>query len=405
MIDVTNKKDCCGCTACYSICPRSCIAMVPDKEGFLCPKIDTSECLHCGKCAEVCPMKNKTDSGIKPLNGYVVRTLNADRRKRSSSGGLVSSILCSLSEKGYYICGASFDKQYGVHHFIGEPGSNTDIFTGSKYVQSDLGDSFKKIEKILMEGGNVCFVGTGCQVDGLLNYLGKHFDGLFTIGLVCHGVPSHNIWRKYIDYQEKRYNSKITDVNFRDKTLGYQTPAIRLAFENGKQYLATARVDLMLKSYFKHYSLRYSCFQCPSKGIKRRSDITVFDCWNSKELIGLDDNYGYTAVLVNSKKGQSGIEALKGEIIAKEVAVDDLIPAGGGGMVLNSAKYVDKRESFYEAVEELGLESISKTVLGIRTRDRIVERVKVVLAKAGIMKSISRFRRLMKRRYSGKRSA
>ena len=379
--------------------------MVPDKEGFLYPETDTSECIHCGKCAEVCPMKKKTDSGIKPLSGYVVRTVNADRRKRSSSGGLVSSVLCSLSDNGYYICGASFDKQYDVHHFIGEPGSNTDIFTGSKYVQSDLGNCFVNIEKILMDGGNVCFVGTGCQVDGLQNFLGKHYDGLFTIGLVCHGVPSRSIWRKYIDHQEKRYNSKIADVNFRDKALGYQTPAIRLSFENGKQYLATARVDIMLKSYFKHYSLRYSCFHCPSKGINRRSDITVFDCWNSKELIGSDDNCGYTAVLVNSKKGQSVIEDLSGEIIAKEVSVDELLPVGGGGMVLNSAKYADKRERFYEDVEAMGLETISKTILNIRTRDRIVESAKIVLATIGIMKPISRFRRLMKRRDNGKRGA
>ena len=395
MINIVDKNSCCGCTACYSICPQNCINMVQDSEGFLYPEIELEKCIQCNKCERVCPLLgNRIKSEEKLKKGYVARNKDKKQLDSCSSGGFVYSVLYFLSQQGYYICGASFDEDFNVHHTIIPPNGDINIFSSSKYVQSDLGTTFKDLKKLVQNGKKVCFVGTGCQVDGLISFLGKHYENLVTIDVVCHGVPSRLIWQKYKEHLESKYNSKICNVNFRDKSLGYQTPCIRIDFENGKKYLHTGRTDIMLKSFFSHASLRMSCFNCASKGLNRVSDLTVFDCWNSSELIGIDDNRGFTAVIAHSDIGNEIVLGVQNICSVFEIPVDKLIPAGGGGMVMNSAKYNPIRENYFDDIYHMGLNKAFISSFNITKLDYIVEELKICLAKIGALQNISRKRRL-----------
>lgn len=398
MIDVVNKNCCCGCTACYSICPQNCINMAQDNEGFLYPEVELEKCIHCNKCERVCPaLKNRIKSEEKLSGGYVVRHKDQNILDSCSSGGFVNSVLLFLNNQGYYICGASFDEDFGVRHTIIPPNGNPAIFSSSKYVQSDLNTTFIAIKELVENGDKVCFVGTGCQVDGLILFLGKNYENLVTIDVVCHGVPSPLIWNKYKEYLENKYKSKICNVNFRDKSLGYQTPCIRVDFENGRKYLHTGRTDIMLKSFFTHASLRMSCFNCPSKGVNRVSDLTVFDCWNSMELIGIDDNRGFTAVIAHSVIGNEIVSGIKDSCLVFEIPVDQLIPARGGGMVMNSAKYNPIREHYFNSINHMGIKKAFISSFKITNLDYIIEEIKICLAKTGALQDISKKRRLKNR--------
>ena len=391
MIDIVEKNKCSGCTACYNSCPVNCISMEEDSEGFYFPKIDNTKCIKCNKCENACPVLFDKASKLYETEkvGYIVQNKNKKNLYVCSSGGFVNSVLRKLSKKGYYTCGAIFDKDFSVCHTIIPPGSDPKAFSGSKYVQSFLGDTFSSIKSLLDDGKKVCFVGTGCQVEGLILFLGKKYENLLTIDLVCHGVPSPMIWKRYREYLEKKYNSKIVSVNFRDKSLGYQLPCMRIDFENGKKYQHTARVDIMLKSFFSHASLRQSCFNCPSKGKKRVGDLLVYDCWNSKELIESDNNMGYTAVIAYNTKGQDAVKDIEDICSVHNVPVDNLIPTDGG-MIVNSAKYRPYRKNYINDVKNGDLKKVFVDTLNVTLKDHIIEEIKILFGSSRIFYAISK---------------
>ena len=153
-----------------------------------------------------------------------------------------------ISKQGGVICGATYDKNFKVVHVISGGGQ---AFRGSKYVQGDLKDCFTEIKKHIEKKTVVCFIGTPCQVCGLKSFLGKEYDNLVTVDVVCHGTPSPKMWEKYLNLQKSKYHSEIESVAFRYKTYGYHSSTMRIAFKNGKSYFGSARVDLMLKSFFE----------------------------------------------------------------------------------------------------------------------------------------------------------
>ena len=399
MIIIDDKSKCCGCTACYSICPTKCIEMEIDEEGFKYPVVNPDNCLNCGACEKVCPVINTPSRDANnPVEAWVARNKDKEILNASSSGGFYSVIADKFLDENGYICGAAYTEDFEVKHLIFDSKDKIEVFRGSKYVQSDIIGVFGKIKTLLDNGNRVCFSGTACQVAGLKNYLKKDYQHLFLIDLVCHGVPSPSLWKEYKKNISEKYQSKICKINFRAKTLGYQTPVMQISFENGKTYEATGRVDIMLKAFFSHMSLRPSCFDCPCKGIERCSDITLFDCWNSKELIGIDDNLGQTAVLVQTDKGRKFIETLDEDCLLEKVALEQIIPSNGGGMIVKSAKYTPKRKEFYLNIKIYGLQQCARMILGITLKDKIMERMKWMFAYIGIQKNISRFRRLLQRR-------
>lgn len=235
MIDIKEKKECCGCNACAQRCPKSCITMREDSEGFLYPEVDKEICIDCGICEKVCPVMYQGNKR-KPLAVYAVKHKNNEIRLSSSSGGVFTALAESVIDEGGVVFGAKFDDNWCVVHSYSETKEGLAAFRGSKYLQSRIGDSFKKVECFLKANRKVLFSGTPCQIAGLKRFLRKEYDNLLTVDFVCHGVPSPGVWREYLNEETarqcgrkntvlshpivKKQDTKIEYISFIGKRLG-----------------------------------------------------------------------------------------------------------------------------------------------------------------------------------------
>lgn len=393
MIEILEKKNCCGCTACFNICPQKCISMQPDEEGFSYPVIDKNQCIDCGLCEKACPILNYNPIEGKEPTAYVVRTKNKKDLRRSTSGGFSTPLAQWFFNNGGSVWTASYDKDWNViHKEFTSDGIEFAKTRGSKYVQSYLGDAYTKIQEGLENNRRICFIGTTCQVYGLKQFLKKDYQKLVTVDLVCHGTPSPKLWGKYIKYQMKKYGSKITEINFRHKTYGYHSGTMMLTFENGKKYTGSARVDYMLKSFFSEISSRPSCYACKFKDLNRVSDFTIYDCWHMGELLEKkDDDKGYTNLVVQSNKGS---EILKEIATAYEIFPVDIEKAIAldGIMVRNSAIPHKDRKDFYIDLDEHGIDSHIQKYIKITNKDRILESIKGIAFKCGFIGILRKMR-------------
>ncbi|MBE6119188.1 MAG: 4Fe-4S dicluster domain-containing protein [Erysipelotrichaceae bacterium] len=298
---------CTGCTACVHVCPTGAISMVRDKEGFEVPFRDSVKCIDCGKCAIACQVLNKTVNNTVNQRFYAIK--NTDEvRKSSSSGGCFKSISDSILKLDGIICAASINKEFKVEHIFARNAKQLENMRGTYYVQSHLGDSFKKISDFLKQGKKVLFVGTPCQVSGLIHTVGAH-DNLYTCDLICHGVPSPQTFEAFIDYL--RGKGDLKSFKFRDKEMGYKGYTVSATFGNkriGKK--------LWLNSYnnmFSHNMInRLSCSSCKYSNYNRPGDITIGDFWGiEKKYPKIADNKGVSLMIVNSVKGQRIVDSIK----------------------------------------------------------------------------------------------
>lgn len=297
------KKACCGCSACANICPQNCIKLLSDKEGFLYPKIDASRCINCGQCIKVCPYDGGEEER-PPL--YTLAAINNDDKIRllSSSGGIFSVLANYIVQNNGIVFGATFDKSFNVIHDCSTSYEGISKFRGSKYVQSDLTDTFKRIRDYLICNRLVLFSGTPCQVLGLKRFLGREYPNLYTVDLMCHGVSSPKVWEWYLKIQ----NQKITKVNFRDKVNGWRNPHFSIMNEDKNGVVSLYILEKFsenpfTKAYLNNLSLRPSCYNCIAKKGCSGSDITLGDFWGI-ENVGLDDDKGTSIVLINTIKGK-----------------------------------------------------------------------------------------------------
>lgn len=243
MIEVVRKQDCCGCTACKSVCPRQCITMEEDSEGFLYPIVDRSKCVDCHLCEKVCPMSNVRDER-RPLSIYAFKHNSDEVRMRSSSGGMFSLLAEHVLSRGGVVFGAAFDEEWEVAHKYIESAEELDGLRRSKYVQSRMGESYSHVLNFLKAGRLVLFAGTPCQIAGLLRYVRKDYANLLTMDFVCHSVPSPKVWRKYLKEECARKGTAgknsvfkslksvplIKGINFRDKSVGWKKFSFSLSF-------------------------------------------------------------------------------------------------------------------------------------------------------------------------------
>lgn len=387
MINITDKAKCCGCTACANKCPKAAISMIPDEEGFLYPVIDESLCIDCGLCNKVCPVEQEIECGTECIESYILRTKVNEILVNSTSGGFVTPLANYILSHNGIVCAASYDENFDVKHILVNSAEKHSLeqIRGSKYVQSSLQDCFKKIKKYLVQDKMVCFVGTTCQVNGLKAFLGKDYKQLITVDLVCKGIPSPKLWRKYLDYQKTIYHSEIHRIIFRNKTYGYHSGTMKICFANGKTYLRSGRVDYMLKSFYEEIASRPICYQCPFKTLKRCSDYTIYDCWHAAQLIPglIDDDRGYTNVIVQSEKGKKVLNQIKHEYEIYPVDTKKAVELDGV-MVTKSAVPHTKRLSFYVGMDTRTLPEQIQKFIPISRKDYMIEKSKIVLYKMNI---------------------
>lgn len=392
MIEIKDKKNCCGCTACFNICPRKAIKMHPDEEGFLYPKVDLEKCINCGLCDKVCPVQYKTNHE-EDTKAYIFRYGKPEIVEQSTSGGAFTAIAEYFLEKGAVVYGAGYDSDMNV---VCKATADTDglqEMRGSKFVQSNLGTVFSEIKERLKKNQIVVFSGTPCQVAGLINYLGEKPENLFCIDFVCRGVPSPGLWKNYVKMMEQKYNSKMVGARFKHKTYGYHASTMKIDFQNGVSYFGSGRVDPYMKAFVREMSSRPSCAECAFKGIERLSDITVFDCYEYAQITGSrDDDRGYSSVFIHTNMGRTAFEAIKPVIIWQEQSVENLV-AQNGIMVCNSAKPHEKRNAFYEAAAVMSIDKVMQIIEPITEKDRLIERTKSFLFKTGLIRLARKMRK------------
>lgn len=304
MIHIQKKEDCCGCTACVSICSRDAITMKPDALGFLYPEVDTSKCIDCSLCEKVCTFtKNyNTKNDLTTPIAYAVRHRDIHQVETSRSGAAFIAFSDWILQKGGIIYGVGYKEHFIVTHKRATSKEQRDEFKGSKYVQSNLEGIFRLVEEDLKNGHWVLFSGTPCQVGGLKSYIPeKYHNHLYTIDIICYGVPSPKLWSDYINYIEQRYKNYIISVNFRDKgKFGWYDQKESFVFKNGNVLYNNTYADLFGQAF-----LRHSCFKCPYTNLKRNGDITIGDYWGWQRTDKHfnEDGKGCSLVIVNSTKG------------------------------------------------------------------------------------------------------
>ncbi|MDD4274334.1 MAG: Coenzyme F420 hydrogenase/dehydrogenase, beta subunit C-terminal domain [Desulfobacter postgatei] len=382
-----RKIDCTGCSACFSICPQSCIEMKSDDDGFLYPNICSAKCNNCGMCVNVCPVLNKDKvSRSRTTVAYAAQNKDINILSESTSGGVFTAIATLILFKGGVVFGASYDKHFNVKHIFIDDKEGLKKFRGSKYVQSDIGDSFRIAKNHLIKGKLVCFSGTPCQIEGLLMYLGKAYTNLITIDVVCRGVPSPKVWQKYLNYHITKKGCKIENAMFRNKEkFGYAFSTMALAFKDGSKLTMGRDLEFYKKAFFKNLISRPCCHICHFKSIERVSDFTLFDCWHIGEYDrSMDNNKGATAVLIHTDKGVDYFNQIKHSLTCVAVDVSRAVKLDGV-MVLHSPPVSPKRESFFRDIDKLSIPLLIEKYLPESFGKKIFEKFKPLLYRMGLL--------------------
>ena len=318
MIKIVDKSKCSGCHSCYNICPKKCIIMKEDQEGFWYPEVDVNQCINCGLCEKRCPILNdmKVDNQSQAYACY-----NKDEiiRKGSSSGGVFTLLASLVIEKGGIVYGATFNNENMVEHIKVDNINDLNKLRGSKYVQSKIGNTYFEIKDYLNQGRPVYFSGTPCQIDGLLAFLNKKYDNLILQDIVCHGVPSPKVWKKYLE----QFNiEEDANISFRDKSTGWDSYSFTI--DQKEKFTQLSSQNEYMKVFLKNLCLRPSCYDCQSKSLHRNSDITLADFWGINYIYPkLYDNKGTSLVFINSQKGKELFENIKQSIEYKEVDIKE----------------------------------------------------------------------------------
>ena len=311
-----ESHDCCGCGACMNICPKQCITMREDIDGFVFPQIDESACIHCHRCENVCPeaAQPKIEERTDPVMA-AVKVRDEELLLKSASGGAFTAVVNWFLEQGDgYIYGAAWDKDLKVRHICSHNAERMDELRGSKYVQSDLGNCFNEIKQQLKEGKRVLFSGAPCQVAALRNTVCSS-KLLVCVDLVCHGAPSQKIFDDYISEEEKRFQKKITGVRFRykiQKGKKWTTRNILLTCKDGKKIPLTRFKTDFLRAYHPCLMNRESCYECVYSKPERYGDITIGDFWGiNRYYKDLSVEHGVSIVQSNTVTGSKILDHIK----------------------------------------------------------------------------------------------
>lgn len=354
-----SKYDCSGCSACKNSCPKECISMIEDSEGFLYPQINKTLCVRCGLCEKVCPFEHPIYGNSRIPIVYAALLSNVEERQKSSSGGIFYSISKWVISNGGIVFGATITENLDVYHIGIDSIDDLYKLRGSKYVQSLLDGIFIKIKDELIRGRLCYFVGTGCQVAGLKSFLRKEYDNLITSDLVCHGVPSQKLFREHIQYLENMSKDEVLEYSFRS-TREWKISEEYLLNKSKKRIVTPSfKLSPYLYSFMYGYTYRYSCYNCKFACVPRQGDITLADFWGIENFFPeIDCSRGASLILVNTKKGESIWNNIKDECEYYRSTLKD------GGLYNHNLEHVTSepaiRGNIYQKIQEYGYEKISK---------------------------------------------
>lgn len=341
MIDELEKNDCIGCKACKDACSLKAISFTKDDMGFEVPTIDYKVCSGCNRCTQVCPVQSKKENNrpeaVRAFAGYNI----SNERKLSTSGGIFPLLARYIIDKQGVVYGAKFDKNFHNIHDRAITYKDSMEFVGSKYVQSDTSGIYVKIKQDLLQDKYVLFTGLPCQTEALLSFLGKKYDKLLLVDLVCFGIGSPGIFTNYINEYYK--NTEIKKIIFKDKVTSWKDWKIKIEKSETVDYYSN-RENLYMNSYLKRINLRESCYNCKFKGIQRNSDITIGDCWGiGEENLKLNDGMGLSSILVHTLKGMEVFEHIKKDLKYGEYDLNSLM-SGNPALYVSSNKPEERKK-------------------------------------------------------------
>lgn len=361
MKEICDNEQCTGCGLCSIKCPKQCISIVENNEGFRYPHISSELCVDCGMCRRVCPSINNVEKN-SVTNVYAAWAKDDTVRMTSSSGGIFGVIATYIINQGGIVAGVSLDfEKLVLRHICVDNIDDLEKLKKSKYFQSDCLDVFSEIKQRLNVGQYVLFTGTACQVVALKQYLsGINTDKLYTVDVLCHGVTSRKVVHSYIEDLEKTYGDTAIEIQFRNKEKNGGWVIMKVEFKNKSPYIAQSRDDAFMNAFNNNLSLRMSCYNCHYSGKDRVSDITIADFWgmDDPDIVREAQGKGISAVFVNTGKGVELFEKIRKDCIVYERSYDEA--ARNNHVLTAPMPYNPKRKYFFE---KLGKVTFQKLVL------------------------------------------
>lgn len=349
---------CSGCTACFAICPKDAITMQADLEGFKYPVIDKNKCIDCGLCYNVCPLDKMCGNLEGDKTSFACSAKDENFAKQSSSGGVFAILANMYIKEQAVIYGAAFDDNWNVCHIRADKKDELKRLYTSKYVQSDIGNTFRQVKSDLDNGKKVLFAGAPCQVAGLKSYLQKDYLNLLSVDFICHGVPSPLVWQRYIIAMEKKLNNKITEISFRDKKDGWKNYYFKLSTANGDVFYEKHGENIYMKGFLKDLYLRPSCYDCKFKTLHRASDITLADFWGIEKIIPeINVEKGVSLCWASSEKGKRVLADVLKQTDYYEVKLREAIKHNSSA--IKSVEMHKNRDKFFEEVNNSDADIIS----------------------------------------------
>lgn len=387
MANLLKNEHCTGCTACASVCSKGCISMVPDKDGFLCPVIDSVMCVNCGRCEAVCPVMNPVIIDHSASKAYAAYTKDDAVRLSSSSGGIFTELSKTVLKHGGVVFGSAFGDGFLLQHKAVHDLGELEALRGSKYAQSDLGSSFKEAERYLKAGKTVLFSGTPCQISGLRSFLKSDYENLICVDLICHSAPSPKAWSAFLSEAASGTEADISTVNFRNKRNGWEDYSLVLSFTDGTEKVYNSKSNKYMQAFIGGLISRECCYNCNFKGSGHSGDITLGDFWGVQHIQPEAYNSTGTSVaIINSEKGRFYFEKCFDRITV--FASDPEKALGGNPAYYTSCKRHKRRKKFFSNVNALGFTKavdkylpLTKSELAVKMIKRIPGKIKRTVKK------------------------
>ncbi|WP_289128219.1 Coenzyme F420 hydrogenase/dehydrogenase, beta subunit C-terminal domain [uncultured Clostridium sp.] len=379
MIEINKKEECHGCHGCFNVCPKKCISMEIDNEGFWYPKVDKSLCIECNLCEKVCPIINIPKRENKETVALACKNKDEAVRTESSSGG-VFTLLCEIVIKnGGVVFGAQYDEEFNVRHGYSETIEGCSKFRGSKYVQSIIGETYKQAKSFLDSGKQVLFSGTPCQIAGLEKYLMKKYDNLIMIDIVCHGVPSPLVYRKYLTNMKSLNKGDIKNIQFREKSNGWKDYNFKVEFTEG-EFIQKRIHNVYMEGFLTDLYLRPSCYECKFKKPVTSADITLGDYWGVENIHKeFDDDKGVSLILIHTEKGNNIMNGISNSMEVIDTNYEYSIKSNPS--IVTPVNYNSKREKFFNNIEKDSIEKNIYRYTRIKITDRLMRKVKNIVKK------------------------